>query len=713
MAMVRDSTGRPQATTNSAFWADLDQPPPYQAGGGFDERGTPPSTDTGFKVDGGSPSGGPPTLNTRDPASVNAFREYYGNMPGADPSLLSDPNYWNQKVMSGELGNDPSYIGQKMQTAWTGSGQGGMGGGLSNYAPLAPFQYGGNFSSFSAPSVGAPDPFKYTGPNVSMPNQFGFPGVYQQQAPEAPQAQQAQAPATNPYGVEENGMVRLSNGALVPKDHPLAADFNNWQAPTQPVSGPAITKGENSGGPSAGASTPERRGMPVSGPASQEVVAPDGTVNASGVQIAPFQGAPNYQAPTPFSFGQGVPSFNQYQTGQPFGSFGNDPTITAPDAFTPGTFAAPTADDMSQDPGYQFRVQQALDTLQQSAAARGTLFTSGTEQALMAQAQQMASQEYGNVYARRFGEFQQSEAERANAAAFNAGTSMNAQQGTFNNALSGYGANQQTAYQNEAQRLAAAQYNTSAGLAQQQQAYGQASNTYGLNAQTQQSAAELAQNNARANYALDTGTRLGAQNQAFNQSLAQNQANTANSLSAQQQAWTQQYQPWAQNASNNLQAGTASAQLAAQTNALNASQEQNQYQAAWNAYQSQVQQNQFGAGNALNWANYGLGAQNQAFNQNQSSYLTNYQTQVVDPWNREFQMAQLGSGAANGANSAAGQYGSNAGNLITGNGNSQAAGQVGAANAWSNTYANLANLGISGLGQYYAYRPNNTGGRTT
>jgi hypothetical protein len=63
-------------------------------------------------------------------------------------------------------------------------------------------------------------------------------------------------------------------------------------------------------------------------------------------------------------------------------------------------FAAPGVDGMFADPGYQFRLDQGRKALEQSAAGRGTLRTGGTLKDILGYGQNMASQEYGNVYNR-------------------------------------------------------------------------------------------------------------------------------------------------------------------------------------------------------------------------------------------------------------------------------------------------------------------------
>lgn len=64
------------------------------------------------------------------------------------------------------------------------------------------------------------------------------------------------------------------------------------------------------------------------------------------------------------------------------------------------TFQAPTAVTMQNDPGYQFRLNQGMNQLQNSAAARGDLLSGNTLQALDQFNQDYASNEYGNVYNR-------------------------------------------------------------------------------------------------------------------------------------------------------------------------------------------------------------------------------------------------------------------------------------------------------------------------
>jgi hypothetical protein len=59
-----------------------------------------------------------------------------------------------------------------------------------------------------------------------------------------------------------------------------------------------------------------------------------------------------------------------------------------------------TMSDFQQDPGYQFRMQQGMDALQASAAARGGLMSGNTLKAITDYGQNFASNEYQNAYNR-------------------------------------------------------------------------------------------------------------------------------------------------------------------------------------------------------------------------------------------------------------------------------------------------------------------------
>lgn len=70
--------------------------------------------------------------------------------------------------------------------------------------------------------------------------------------------------------------------------------------------------------------------------------------------------------------------------------------------------------NLVNDPGYQFRLQQGQETLENSAAARGNLLSGSTLKDLTGYAQGMASQESANAYNRQFNAFNNTQNQLAN-----------------------------------------------------------------------------------------------------------------------------------------------------------------------------------------------------------------------------------------------------------------------------------------------------------
>ena len=65
--------------------------------------------------------------------------------------------------------------------------------------------------------------------------------------------------------------------------------------------------------------------------------------------------------------------------------------------------------NMSEDPGVQYRMQESNKALDESAAAKGGLFSGWQQKALQENAQNLASQEYNNAYNRQYGQFKDTE----------------------------------------------------------------------------------------------------------------------------------------------------------------------------------------------------------------------------------------------------------------------------------------------------------------
>ncbi len=88
----------------------------------------------------------------------------------------------------------------------------------------------------------------------------------------------------------------------------------------------------------------------------------------------------------------GEKALNQMWAGVQSGEF--DPGKLELDKFDPSQV------DVTQDPGYQFRMEQGIDALDKSAASRGRLLSGAQQKGVSDYSQGLASQEYGNAYAR-------------------------------------------------------------------------------------------------------------------------------------------------------------------------------------------------------------------------------------------------------------------------------------------------------------------------
>lgn len=94
--------------------------------------------------------------------------------------------------------------------------------------------------------------------------------------------------------------------------------------------------------------------------------------------------------------------------GMPTGSL-TEPWTTPfqyPSFEAPAAFKAPTSEEAFNDEGFKFTLGQGRQALERSAAARGTLLTTGTLKDLDQFSQGAASQQYDKVYGRRLGEYQ-------------------------------------------------------------------------------------------------------------------------------------------------------------------------------------------------------------------------------------------------------------------------------------------------------------------
>lgn len=118
--------------------------------------------------------------------------------------------------------------------------------------------------------------------------------------------------------------------------------------------------------------------------------------------------------------------------------------------------------DVTKDPGYQFRMDQGVEALDKSAAARGRLLSGAQQKGVTDYSQNVASQEYANAYAREANEKAKkynmlsglSSGGQASAAGQAQATSNLAQ--TEGNILSNLGQSQAYGYQQQGQARAGA-----------------------------------------------------------------------------------------------------------------------------------------------------------------------------------------------------------------------------------------------------------------
>lgn len=363
---------------------------------------------------------------------------------------------------------------------------------------------------------------------------------------------------------------------------------------------------------------------------------------------------------------------------------GAAPTVTGPGTLTAQTLANPNAfsmpADFTTDPSYQFRLKQGENALQTGAAAKGLLSDTGTLQGLEDYAQNSASQEYQNAFARNF---QTSQAQTQNQLAYTQANNAALAQAfglTGQFGLQAQEANQAAGLQTGQTN---AQLQQQANLANSGQGLQAALANQGTNLSAQQYNAALqaqwAQQNFQNQFNLgqfNTNTGLTAQQQQYNQALNAWQANTGAQL--QGSALANQYNLGMANVGLGYQNAANNFTLGQMQNALG-------YTQANNAFSLGM------GGLGLGYANYGLNADQQNFNQGAT-------------------LANMGLNAGAALGGFGSQYGANASNLITGAGNAAAAGTVGSANAWNSGFSGAAN-GISSafLAPYVLQHPQGNG----
>jgi len=205
------------------------------------------------------------------------------------------------------------------------------------------------------------------------------------------------------YGnpIDTNGQVMLgeAKGPIPGGDPSGVGAGGGWYDDTQPSlsdEGADVTTDEP---PLTDTTTPGTAEQP---PATAPYVPPSYSGGSTTGAENPFGlWSGKFEAPTPTPLPD-VPVFRP-PTYTPPPAFSYDtpqPVFKDAPAFSYADFVAPSLQEAMNSPGYQFRLGQGTDRLQNAASARGTLNDSGTLKALMDYGQESASQEYANVFGR-------------------------------------------------------------------------------------------------------------------------------------------------------------------------------------------------------------------------------------------------------------------------------------------------------------------------
>ncbi|HXG71332.1 MAG TPA: hypothetical protein VNJ04_12070 [Gemmatimonadaceae bacterium] len=360
-----------------------------------------------------------------------------------------------------------------------------------------------------------------------------------------------------------------------------------------------------------------------------------------------------------------------------------------------GSVAAPapltglTADELRADPSYQFRFAEGQRALETSAAGRGMIRHPNTMRELVGYGQDAASQEYGAAYGRK-----------ANTYAANTGTQLNVaglnlQNRQTSNAyalgrgnLALQGRQTSNAYELGRGNLELGRGNLDVQRRQTANAYELGRGNLDVQRRQTTNAYELGRGNLDVQrrqtsnaYELGRGN-LDMQGRQTTNAYELGRGNLALGYRAADQNYNlgnRNVDLGYTNAGNNYSLGNRNVDLgytnAANNHSLGMANVGLGYQQANNSY---------GLGMAnvgLGYGNLGLAREGQTFNQGYS-------------------MANLGLTAAELQARYGGQYAGNAGGLYTGQGNANAAGRVGAGNAWAGAFSNIGRDAISAVDRY-------------
>lgn len=140
--------------------------------------------------------------------------------------------------------------------------------------------------------------------------------------------------------------------------------------------------------------------------AAQQASQLQGQAGQQALGIQQSAGAAGQKELAPYTAAGGA-GLNALEYGLGIGGTANGSGVGSGSLLQPygQSFTAPTGITAQNDPGYQARLQLGQDAIQRSAAAKGGVVTGGTAQALNNEAQDYASNEYGNVYNRALNTF--------------------------------------------------------------------------------------------------------------------------------------------------------------------------------------------------------------------------------------------------------------------------------------------------------------------
>lgn len=378
---------------------------------------------------------------------------------------------------------------------WEAKNGGNM--GVPPVAPVAPYQGAGGGFGGGGGSTGGGTPTDWSMPKGSDYQFGGVPGYsggYQSSAFSVP-------PSSTVGGGVGAGSAATGIGGFNPMGGPTGVMSTGMPTTT---GAPAYQSSAFNVGGTVGAESPltatTTGGAKLSaGEFGSGLIPNSQPIPKSPLGMTPsYDRAPSFTPLDPFKSPDSPGPYKEWQST----AFDVGP---APDKFVLPTGQAA----LEQDPGYQFRIDQGLKSLEQSAAAKGMLRTGGSLKNIQDFGQRAASQEYQNAVDRALA-----------AAGFN--------EGTRRSQLDlGLRANDQ----NNRYGLAGSQFN--AGERQQDYTNRYTAANQGYAYANQQNMA--GNNQALQGYQTDVGRDLGMRGL----KLTESQNNFMNSLNGQQQQWMQ------------------------------------------------------------------------------------------------------------------------------------------------------------------------------